>query len=70
MQACVDSKCRVFIVSQGSSSQDNYYLNYLFLDLASTPDGSTTMTISVSADGGYHGSCSGNEVGFDDFYLV
>ena len=67
LQACMDSKCQIFTVTQGTTSHDNQFVYYSFL--GPVPDGSTTMTISVSADGASAGRCVGFFLLFDDFAL-
>jgi hypothetical protein len=43
------------------------FVQFSFLGLV--PDGNTSMTISVSADGASAGNCTGQMLCFDDFKL-
>jgi hypothetical protein len=67
-QACIASTCTVFnAVPYTEASGNNGYQQYsMYGPTFAEP---TTVEISVSANGGSEGECSGSTLTFDDFLL-
>jgi hypothetical protein len=65
-QACVGSTCEIF--NAQTTSSNKRYINYSLT--GPTYAESTTITVSVSANGGSQGNCNGIWMIFDDFSLL
>jgi hypothetical protein len=65
-QACVGSTCE--IIKAQTTSSNKGYINYSLT--GPTYAKSTTITVSVSANGGSQGNCNGFWIIFDDFSIL